>query len=122
MCLQLVAHRDSITIDYSILPAFADMANLTAKVMLKGCYANSSQTDRPWRKSSPIIAKSKKCPFRAPSPLPVFFLPLRRPLQGQAIYLSQDDALPPIRHICFRYRGLALILGSFARPFWTCKG
>ena len=64
-----MAERDSIDITYSILPKYADQANLTATVMLKGCYANSSQTDRPWRKTNPIIAKSKKCPFgktRAP--------------------------------------------------------
>lgn len=59
-----MAERDEISITYNILPKYAAMANLTAKVMLKGCYANSSQEQRPWRKSNPIIAKSKKCPFR----------------------------------------------------------
>lgn len=80
---KLVAHRDSITIDYSILPAFAEMANLTAKVMLKGCYANSSQTDRPWRKSSPIIAKSKKCPFLIKGGLD--------PVEGTAVWKPSEE-------------------------------
>ena len=64
MVPQLKAERDEISITYNTLPNFADMANVPAKVMLKGCYADSSQEKRPWRKSNPIIAKSKKCPFR----------------------------------------------------------
>lgn len=48
------ASADEVIINYAV---FANQtANMTDKIMLKACYSNYSQVDRPWRKFNNIIA------------------------------------------------------------------
>lgn len=53
---QIKADEDSVIINYSV---FANQtANLTDFIMLKACYSNFSEVDRPWRKFNNVIAVS----------------------------------------------------------------
>jgi len=48
------ASADEVIINYAV---FANQtANMTDKIILKACYSNYSQVDRPWRKFNNIIA------------------------------------------------------------------